>query len=71
MFWPAIATAAVLQLAPGCHRDLVQITSGAPPFTVIGCDLKHVEDHQLLIVNDGSDGDLDRGDVLLGFQVPR
>lgn len=71
MFWPAIALVAQQQLAPGCHRAQVQITSGAPPFTVIACDLKHVPDHELLIVNDGSDGDLDAGDVLLGFQIPR
>lgn len=71
MIIAAAATAAVLHLAPGCHHALMQATSGAPPFRVIACDLRHVPDHELLIVNDGSDGNFDQGDVLLGFQIPR
>lgn len=71
MFPLLAAGAAVVALAPGCHRAQVEATSGAPPFTVVACDLRHVRDHELLIINDGSDGDFDAGDVLLGFQLPR
>lgn len=69
---PMLAAGALaLQLAPGCHRAQMEATSGARPFTVIACDLRHVRDHELIIINDGSDGDFDAGDVLLGFQIPR
>ena len=67
MMWAMMATAG---LAPGCHHAAMEATSGSPPFPVIECYLRHVEDHQLVIINDGSDGDFDAGDVLLGEQVP-
>ena len=71
MILAAAGAAAIVHLAPGCHHALMQAASGAPPFRVIECNLRHVADHELIIVNDGSDGDFDAGDVLLGFQIPR
>lgn len=72
MILPGAAVAAVVvALAPGCHHAQMTATSGSPPFPVVECYLRHVPDHELVIVNDGSDGDFDAGDVLIGEQIPR
>ena len=68
--FPGLAAAAVISLAPGCHHAMMQSGSTAPPFSVVACDLRHIHDHELIIINDGADNDFDAGDVLLGFQVP-
>ena len=71
MFPLLAAGAAVVALAPGCHRAQMEATSGARPFPIVACYLRHEPDHQLLIINDGADSDFDAGDVLIGEQIPR